>query len=168
MDSERVGYLFRRNSSELSLIVRELWQELHDSKFEPVGFELGFGFGNDMPAIKVFGSDMNANLRGFVDRVDRCQGEEGNYFRVVDYKTGKKDMDYCDVFNGIGIQMLLYLFALEQEGENILGEEPIPAGVQYFPARVPLVSADGILTDEEAAAERGKLWKRKGLVPDHG
>ena len=164
LDSDRVGYLFRRNSSELSLIVRELWQELHVSKFEPVDFELGFGFGSDMPAIKVYGRDMHANLRGFVDRVDRCQDDEGNYFRVVDYKTGKKDMDYCDVFNGIGLQMLLYLFALEQEGEDILGEDPIPAGVQYFPARVPLVSADGILSDEEASAERGKLWKRKGLV----
>ena len=164
LDSERVSYLLRRNSSEMNLIVRELWQELHDSKFEPVDFELGFGFGGNMPAIKVFGSDLDANLRGFVDRVDRWQDDHRTYFRVVDYKTGKKDMDYCDIFNGIGLQMLLYLFALEQEGECLLGENPIPAGVQYFPARVPLVSADGILSNEEASAERGKLWKRKGLV----
>ena len=64
--------------------------------------------------------------------------------------------------------MLLYLFALEQEGGCLLGENPIPAGVQYFPARVPLVSADGILSNEEAATERGKLWKRKGLVLNEG
>jgi ATP-dependent helicase/nuclease subunit B len=60
--------------------------------------------------------------------------------------------------------MLLYLFALEQGGEPILGPNPIPAGVQYFPARAPLVSADGRLSDEEAQQEREKEWKRKGLL----
>jgi ATP-dependent helicase/nuclease subunit B len=60
--------------------------------------------------------------------------------------------------------MLLYLFALEQEGEELLGEHPTPAGVQYFPARVPFLSADGDMTDEEAQKERQSLWKRKGLI----
>jgi ATP-dependent helicase/nuclease subunit B len=83
---------------------------------------------------------------------------------VVDYKTGKKDFDYCDVSNGIGLQMLLYLFALEQGGEAVLGEHPAPAGVQYFPARAPLVSSDGRMTDEEAEKARQKEWKRKGLI----
>lgn len=60
--------------------------------------------------------------------------------------------------------MLLYLFALEQEGQALLGDSPVPAGVQYFPARVPLVSADGLLTDDEATAARQKLWRRSGLL----
>ena len=28
---------------------------------------------------------------------------------MMDYKTGRKDFDYCDVFNGVGLQLLLYL-----------------------------------------------------------
>ena len=47
---------------------------------------------------------------------------------------------------------------------DLLGDNPIPAGVQYFPARVPLVSADSNLDNEEAAVARKKLWKRKGLL----
>ena len=62
------------------------------------------------------------------------------------------------------MQMLLYLFALEQRGERLLGERPVAAGVQYFPARVPLVASDGRLNDEEAEAARRKEWKRKGLL----
>ena len=62
--------------------------------------------------------------------------------------------------------MLLYLFALEQEGEHVLGKNPVPAGIQYFPARVPMLSVDGSLSDEEAEKERVKLWKRKGLLLD--
>ena len=164
LSTERMQYLFNRNTRELELIVKELWSELNKSKFEPADFEVAFGEGETCAAIAVAGKLINAQLRGFVDRVDIWSNEEAEFFRVVDYKTGKKDFDYCDVFNGIGLQMLLYLFALEQEGAVLVGEHAIPAGVQYFPARVPLVSADGILSDEEAAAAREKLWKRKGLL----
>ena len=164
LDVMRVQYLFDRNSKELELIVRELWQELHNSDFLPVAFELAFGKGREMPAVEINGRMMTALLRGVVDRVDLWRGPDGNYFRVVDYKTGRKDFDYCDVFNGIGLQMLLYLFALRKDGATILGDNKIPAGVQYFPARVPVVSADGLLNDETANALRAKEWKRKGLL----
>ena len=119
-----------------------------------------------MPPITIDGSRMQAELQGFVDRVDQWQETEGSFFRVVDYKTGRKDFDYCDIFNGIGLQMLLYLFALEEGGEKILGAASVPAGVQYFPARVPVLSADGSLTDEQAEKLRAKEWRRKGLLLD--
>ena len=164
IDSKRLEYLFRRNGQELELVIRELWQELKSAAFQPVDFETDFGGKSGLPAIDVSGKAMGAQLRGFVDRVDAWKEQGRNYFRIVDYKTGKKDFDYCDVFNGIGLQMLLYLFALEQEGQPILGDYPIPAGVQYFPARVPLMSADGRLDDEEAEQQRQKEWKRRGLL----
>ena len=164
LSSERIQYLFNRNTQELELIVKELWNELNKSKFQPADFEVAFGDGEAYGAISVSGHLMDAQLRGFVDRVDTYTVGDSKYFRVVDYKTGRKDFDYCDLFNGIGLQMLLYLFALEDNGASLVGENAIPAGVQYFPARVPLVSADGNLSDEEAATAREKLWKRKGLL----
>ena len=164
LDSGRTAYLFKRNSAELELVVTELWQELKDSLFLPAGFEVAFGDGGQFPAIRVGSEQMEAVLRGFVDRVDVWQAQGCRYFRVVDYKTGKKDFDYCDVFNGIGLQMLLYLFALEQMGQEVTGDNAFSAGVQYFPARVPLLTADGRLSDEEAAQLRAKEWKRKGLL----
>ncbi len=164
LDSQRMAYLFTRNVQELEMVVRELWAELKDSEFVPVDFELGFGDGLKMPAIEINGAMLQAQLRGFVDRVDVWNRNSNHYFRVVDYKTGKKDFDYCDVFNGIGLQMLLYLFALEYGDSDVLGENRIPVGVQYFPARSPIISAAGRLSDEDAAAERQKSWKRKGLL----
>ncbi|MBO5952548.1 MAG: PD-(D/E)XK nuclease family protein [Oscillospiraceae bacterium] len=164
LDSQRAAYLFQRNIRELEMIVAELWQELSTSLFDPVDFEVAFGDGAQMEAIEIPGGRMDAQLRGFVDRVDAWKKGQRNYFRVVDYKTGRKDFDYCDVFNGLGLQMLLYLFALEQGGQSLLGEKPVPAGVQYFPARSPLVNADSRLSVEAAQTERSKNWKRKGLV----
>ena len=164
IDSERLTYLFNRNTQELELIVTELWEELQDSDFEPFDFELKFGYEGKMDCIRFGGRNMQAQLEGYVDRVDTWNNGFQNYFRVVDYKTGKKDFDYCDVYNGLGLQMLLYMFALEDNGEDHLGAKSIPAGVQYFPARVPIVSADGNLPDEAVCAERTKKLTRKGLL----
>ncbi len=163
LDSQRLQYLFRRNVQELEMVVRELWRELHEAQYTPAAFEMNFGFGRDMDAIEIPGEGMQACLRGFVDRVDTWQKQGSTYFRVVDYKTGKKDFDYCDVFTGVGLQMLLYLFALEDKG-HALGASRVGAGVQYFPARAPYVSADGNLSEEEAEKEHRKLWKRQGLL----
>ena len=164
LDSQRLTYLFRRNTQELRLVVRELWEELQQSKFQPEDFEVNFGSAEGLPPIAIPGSSMNALLQGFVDRVDVWNDGNNSYYRVVDYKTGRKDFDYCDVFNGVGLQMLLYLFALKECGTSVVGENPIPAGVQYFPARVPYVSTDGQLTEEEVEALRRKDWVRKGLL----
>ena len=107
---------------------------------------------------------MNALLRGFIDRVDVWQTPGSSYYRVVDYKTGKKDFDYCDVYNGVGLQMLLYLFALRSSGDSFLGNHPVPAGVQYFPARAPYLPAEGRVDEIAAEKERKPYWKRKGLL----
>ena len=163
MDSQRMEYLFRRNMQELEMVVRELWRELSEAAYEPVRCELNFGNGGEMSAIEIPTNSMQAQLGGFVDRVDTWQHDNRNYVRVVDYKTGKKDFDYCDIFNGVGLQMLLYLFALEEDGQKIVGEGPICAGVQYFPARVPYVSADSV-RDPQWEKDRLKLWVRKGLL----
>ena len=164
LDSSRMAYLLRRNIGELELVVRELWEELNQSLFQPLDVELHFGKDGDLPAIQVPSKSMQAELQGYVDRVDgyECQGV--NFFRVVDYKTGKKEWDYCDVFNGVGLQMLLYLFALRQQGQKVVGQLAIPAGVQYFPARVPYISMDGAQESEDN--KRQAEWKRRGLLLD--
>ena len=106
---------------------------------------------------------INALVRGFVDRVDAWKTPGSTYFRVVDYKTGRKDFDYCDVFNGVGLQMLLYMFAL-RKGYDLLGDRPVAAGVQYFPARAPFLTTEGRLDEAEAEEERAAKWKRRGLL----
>lgn len=142
------------------MVLRELWEELKESQFEPAGFELAFGGEGGLPPIPIPNTAMNALLRGVIDRMDVWE----RYYRVVDYKTGKKDFDYCDVFNGVGLQMLLYLFALADAGEETPEDSLIPAGVQYFPARAEYIPSDGRLTPQEADQARKSKWKRRGLL----
>ena len=162
--SQRLAYLFRRNLRELDMVVAELWQELSQSEFAPVGFEIHFGGDDGLNAIPIPNSGMPAVIQGFIDRVDAWQSPGSLYYRVVDYKTGRKNFDYCDVFNGVGLQLLIYLFALRSNGQDLLGPGAVGAGVQYFPARVPYLSADGRLSDEEVQGERLSHWRRQGLL----
>ncbi len=164
IESERLTYLFNRNIRELDMVVRELWLELKESLFRPEGFEVDFGDAGGLPPIAVPNNSMNAILRGYVDRVDVWRSGGSNYYRVVDYKTGQKDFDYCDVFNGVGLQMLLYLFALRESGAELLGPHGVPSGVQYFPARAPYITSEGKLEEAEAEKERKAHWKRRGLL----
>ena len=164
IESERMTYLFQRNAQELDMVVRELWQELKDALFAPKEFEVNFGGDGGLPPIAVPNDGMNAILRGFVDRVDTWFSGGSHYYRVVDYKTGRKDFDYCDVFNGVGLQMLLYMFALKHSGVDLLGDHPIAAGVQYFPARAPYLLSDGRLDEVDAEKARLNQWKRRGLL----
>ena len=87
--------------------------ELAQSDFSPVAFELGFG-GKDgqLPAVTITEGDQRLSVSGKVDRVDGWLHDGRLYLRVVDYKTGKKSFDLSDLRYGLGIQMLLYLFAL--------------------------------------------------------
>lgn len=164
IDSQRMRFLLGRNLHELEMVVRELWRELSRAQYEPAYFELNFDKHGQMPAVALPARQIEAQLRGFVDRVDVWQRGESTYFRVVDYKTGKKAFDYCDVFNGVGLQMLIYLFALEKAGETILPGKRISAGVQYFPARAAYIGVDASVTDEQAQELRRKQWERSGLL----
>ena len=175
LDSARMSYLIGRNEQELNFIATELWNELRLSLFVPVGFEVSFGMREDseLPDVHIPDAAIETSLNGFVDRVDLWDDGCNRFFRVVDYKTGRKSFDYSDVLVGTGLQMLLYMYALEQGGEELLGNRPIPAGVQYFPAKYPVVSMDG-LSDEESVlkkrmtrdmlAHKGILLKRQDVL----
>ena len=164
LDSRRVKRIMERNQQELRLIVEELWQELHTGQFRPVGVEVAFGPQGDLPFISIPNEAMPAVLQGKIDRVDLWQGPGSPYFRVVDYKTGKKSFDLCDVTQGVGMQMLIYLFALEQEGAEYFGKRSYSAGVEYFPARVPYTTVQGQGDEKTIREERKKNWQRSGLL----
>lgn len=163
--SARFRYLFSRLRETALVIVENVLDELEHSDFRPVAFELGFGGKNgQLPAVTVTAGDTTLSVTGKVDRVDGWLKNGKLYLRVVDYKTGKKAFDLADVRYGLGIQMLLYLFALQRYGGGYFGAAVEPAGVLYLPARDVVKKADrAIAPDKLAALLRGEL-RRTGMV----
>ena len=136
-ETPRFRYLFRRLLKSVYAVVENAVEELSRSDFQPIAFELGFGRGRGPPAGPAEGGRLTVSISGFVDRVDGWVDGEKLCLRVVDYKTGRKSFDLTDIWNGMGLQMLLYLFTLTEEGKERFGKNIVPAGVLYLPARTP-------------------------------
>ena len=162
--SERFRYLFRRMKKDVRLIVLDTAAELRRSDFEPLDFELDFAKASELPPVMMGEGEDRAQLIGVVDRVDGYVRGDKLYLRVVDYKTGGKKFSLSDVWYGMGLQMLLYLFALSENGETRYGSEIVPAGVMYVPARSAIVHTDGELNEDKIEKKRRDELRRSGLV----
>ena len=164
--SGRFIHLFRRLCADGEQIVLDTVQELRRSGFEPLDFELDFSKARDIRPLELGEGEGALTLTGVADRIDGWVHEDKLYLRVVDYKTGKKAFSLSDVWYGMGLQMLLYLFALEENGERRYGREIVPAGVMYLPARNVMLPVDAGAGDEEIAKKRSDALRRSGLVLD--
>ncbi len=162
----RDEYLFRRNGQEAALVLQDVAQELSQSDFQPREFELHFGSGDGLPAVSVRGENGEGKLSGYVDRADVWQGPEGEYLRVVDYKSGTKKFDYTELYHGVGMQMLLYLFAMEAGSR----ENTIPSGVLYMSAKHPFASGDPEDGEEKSTRRSGLVLGEENVLSamEHG
>lgn len=164
---KRFGYLFERLSKTLETIFDRLCAEFSNSDFEPIEFELEIGRGKDIEpyCIKLPGGG-KVEIYGYIDRVDGLKTESRHYLRVVDYKTGIKNMRLSDVLNGLNMQMLIYLMTVWKNGENRFGENIVPSGVLYLPARATPFTAERNMSEEEIRLSILKSGKMNGLVLD--
>ncbi len=87
-------YLKRQIKSNLQNIVRELSK----SSFKPKYIEKSF-----KPFVLNV-KDKNYIINGRADRIDEC----GNYFRIIDYKTGKTGTILKELYYGEKLQLFLY------------------------------------------------------------
>lgn len=167
--SARFKYLFARLKKTAFSIIENVAAELAVSDFVPMAFELEFGGHGKLPAITIESGASTLSVSGKVDRVDGWVKDGKLYLRVVDYKTGKKKFDLSEILHGVGVQMLLYLFALQRQGGAALDhvEEIVPAGVEYIPARDVILSMDRNATAPEIAAAMEKELKRSGMYLCH-
>ena len=160
----RFIYLFRRLIRDVRAVVGDMAEELSRGDFVPLDFELDFGNADSFPPIRLGEGSESMFLTGIADRVDGYVHDGKLYVRIMDYKTGRKPFSLSNVWYGMGLQMLLYLFALQRSGGARYGMEIVPAGVLYVPARDALLSARADMSDEEILAEKIKAKRRSGLL----
>ncbi len=164
--SKRFMFLFNRLLDISMAIVERLKAEFNVGSFEPKDFELRIG-GDDVPAYELPLDDGSVKVTGSIDRVDLMEKDGIKYVRIVDYKTGKKEFKLSELFDGLNIQMVLYLMALEKNGKNYYGDI-IPAGVLYLPSRIGVSNYldKRSPSPENVAAQKRVSGKLSGMVLD--
>ena len=168
----RLEYLFIRLRRSVLVFLEAILREIAQSGFVPAAYELPIGVRtNDgqraVSPVKFITEDgFEVVLRGIADRVDVYKAEDGqSYVRVVDYKTGSKTFSLNDVKQGIGVQLLIYLFSVWKSGIPGIAKpgELLPGGAVYFSARPGSGLSENWLTADEARELVIKTIGRSGI-----
>lgn len=139
--SRRFKALLNRLKKTCELLVMNMLAEFRLSDFVPRFFELPISPNGEEGVISQsipISDTQSVTFKGVIDRVDIYEKGDDVYFRVVDYKIGNKEFSMSDLFMGLNMQMLLYLFALSSDSSGRFANalsckgKPIPAGVLYF------------------------------------
>ncbi|MFD3156290.1 helicase-exonuclease AddAB subunit AddB [Haloimpatiens sp. FM7330] len=163
--SSRYRYFTERLKRVLTRAVELIVAHMQKSGFEPLGYEMIFGEGGEFPPIEIeLTNGEKIKLIGRIDRVDKLMCEDGIFYRIIDYKSGKQDFKLSDVYYGLQIQLLTYLDAIIDNANKVNNIPSLPAGVLYFKIEDPIIKANKSLSEEEIEKEIMKKLKMKGLL----
>lgn len=163
--SARYKYLKDRLKRIILRAVLLISLHLRKGEFRPSGHEVIFGKGGEYPPINIdLPSGEVLNLVGRIDRIDTMEDDEGIYVRVVDYKSGNKDFNLSDIYNGLELQLLIYLDAILEHYGKDNSKPAIPGGILYFKIDDPIIRSSGEMDEEIVEQEITKRLKMKGLL----
>lgn len=139
-------------------------EQVRQGKIRKMFFEEYFGDGRAFPAIEINAGGRIFYIEGIIDRIDVL---DGNFVKVIDYKSGSGRFDLEEAKSGYRLQLMLYLRAalggLKPEGEIN------PAGVFYFEIREPSINVTGLAPDEQEkklVSELEKVFRMDGVLLD--
>lgn len=151
--------LVNRLKRIVSKAIKYIIQTIIYSDFSIKGSEVEFNRkGEYKPIIIELEDGKKIEITGKIDRIDIAKQEDGNYLRIIDYKSSSKNIDLNEVYAGLQIQLLTYIDAVCKE------EDLIPAGIFYFSLLEQMIKADKKITEEEIEELIRKNFKMKGLI----
>lgn len=126
--SNRNTYIRNRARRVLERTIRVLDYQVRGGNFEPEYFEESF---------KAAGRFME--LVGKIDRIDISEKNGKKYLRVIDYKSGKKNFDLVRLYNGLQIQLAVYMNEAAQICNAPDGAPAETAGIYYYNIDDPIL-----------------------------
>lgn len=141
LDSDEFCFLKDSDENILSIIsikkeavrmCRAINYQIQKSDFKPVLTEARFDNKGLIKSIDITVEDKVLRIVGAIDRVDMFD----DYFRIIDYKTGRCDSSLKELFFGKKLQLYVYQY-VTAKSTNLK-----PAGVYYFPVKNAFTEED--------------------------
>ncbi len=134
-----------------------LTEQLSSGTFVPAAFEVAFGDGPESvaPILVALSNGERLLIRGVIDRVDTALIDGKQYVKIIDYKSGRKSLSLSDIYNGLQMQLMVYLSACLDNPQYFRVPEIAPAGAFYFKIDDPFIESteqvEAIIQDKIAS-----------------
>ena len=137
-DSYRNEYMIARMRRLVKRAVWALTEQIKKGVFVPEKLEAPF-----------YLEEGGVTLQGRIDRIDTYTEDDKVYVRVMDYKSGAASFDLTALYNGLQLQLAVYLnAAVAMEKKDHEGKTIVPAGLFYFPMKDPMIASESEMTQE--------------------
>lgn len=113
---ERSADIFKRMGATVKAASETIRRTLADGDFKALDFE---------KSISVPITD-NIRVQGIIDRLDVCEHDGVNEYRIIDYKTGKKEFKVSEVAAGYDMQPVIYAMVM-----RMLDKKGMISGMYY-------------------------------------
>lgn len=117
--------------------LRAMLRQYLNEEFLPEHLEWKFGKNSPGQLGLRLDDGTRIELRGKVDRIDQAYAENKVLFRVIDYKSGNRTIDYDAFYHGLSLQLPLYLEAYSRHHPDYSA-----ADAAYFYFDRPMISID--------------------------
>lgn len=142
-DSKRNEHMRGRIEKMMLTTSFALGKQLKAGQFVASDFEKKFVYNED-----------GMRISGKIDRIDYAHYEDKTFVKVIDYKSGNVTLDYGRVYDGLNLQLLVYL--------NSLIKDKLPSAALYYHISDPIVDEEGgIGAQDDSESEYSILEKLK-------
>ncbi len=168
MDTAANRYLIERLKRISNRTIGTLIEHISMGDFLPYDYEIGFGEKEKLPPIVLkLNNGEKLILRGKIDRVDILDQSENRFVKIIDYKSGEKEVSFRDIYYGLQLQLFVYLDAFLQNNDFTVKHRMKPGGVFYFHIKDPMITVDKEMKPEEIRDILFREMRMNGLVLDN-
>ncbi|HPS54520.1 MAG TPA: exodeoxyribonuclease V subunit gamma [Sedimentisphaerales bacterium] len=155
---EHNAFIIRQSQEILEDFVLAMSELISAGDFRPLKSELNFG--RDGAAFEIeLQAGRKLSFNGKIDRIDVAEVDGKRMALVFDYKLNSKTFNWSQFYNGLDVQMPLYLLAVRKSIGKTLGIDDV-AGAFYMPVKISY--GKGSLAETEVKSDKF-LYKPKGL-----
>ena len=151
---------------DISKLINYIQEEQSQSLFKASEFEVDISNQSEIkPVSLILDTGEKIYISGKIDRVDICKIDDKEYIRIIDYKSGSRDFNLDDIYYGLNMQMMIYLFIL-MIYYNKIGKKVLPAGALYLSVKEKIQFAQRYIDEDKFDKLIKKNFKMNGILID--
>lgn len=156
-DTSRNQYMIKRIHNVVNKTIWAISKQMSQGSFDTIDSELifetvGKSDKTDEELIKLVGK---------IDRLDGFTDGSKDYVRVIDYKTGNKELSLSELYYGLQMQLVIYLKASVDKAAKTK-KIVVPAGMLYYRIKDPILNER--VTTENVEQKTLESLAMNGLV----